>query len=391
MRRTALPVTLVLSPGTGSMEVLGRELSERLAVRRFDAGRFLGQAEAFNLTPARAAARLGREVRLLKALRDVEGLIHFPNHHHARYGLGIHQPYVVTVHDLVRHLDDRRSAPLIHRPNRIDRRMLGLDLAGIRQAAALIAVSESTKRELIEHLNLDPQRIRVIHPGIDLDRFHPVKTPSGPYRYLLFVGSEQPRKNLAALLEALRLVKRSPEHAGLKLIKVGSAGGSEAPFRRQTLRLIASLGLERDVELAGRVTHRRLLELLSGAACLVQPSWHEGFGLPPLEGMACGCPVIVSDRGALPETAGPAAIVTSPAPEALAAEIELVLGDPDLREALRLAGLTHVQRFGWGDAAARTLDLYRSVWPGGIPRLRSRTLRLEFRRTASAPAPALVP
>lgn len=373
----APPATIVLSQGTGSMEVLGRELADRLQVRRFDASRVLGPAEAFNLTPARAAARSLREVRLVRALRSLDGPVHFPNHHHARYGVALRGPYVVTVHDLVRHQDHRRSAPLIHSPSRVDRAMLALDLAGIRRATALIAVSESTKRDLVAEFGLDPATVHVIRPGIDRDRFRPVLPAPLPHPYIVFVGSEQPRKNLAALLDALRLLKAVPEHRHLRLIKVGAAGGSEAPFRRSTEERIARLGLQDDVDLVGRVGHRRLLEILSGAACLVQPSWHEGFGLPPLEAMACGCPVIVSDRGALPEIAGPAALVTQPTPEALAEEIDLVLGDRSLRQGLRMAGLGHVRNFDWARAADQTRRLYQSLsracaWPAGRARLQPR-------------------
>jgi glycosyltransferase involved in cell wall biosynthesis len=366
------------------MEVLGRELAERLPVHRFDVSGLLGDAEAFNLPPWRAVARAGREIRLIRALRELTGLIHFPNHHHARYGPVLGRPYVVTVHDLVRHTDHRRPEPLIHRPSRIDRVMLERDLAGIRQASAIIAVSRTTRREMIEQLGLDPDRVHVIHPGIDPRRFHPVCGPPLSHRYILFVGSEQPRKNFDGLLEAFRLLKASGTHRQLRLIKAGDAGGAEAPFRRHTLERIADLGLQDEVELVGRVGHRRLLELLSGAACLVQPSWHEGFGLPPLEAMACGCPVVVSDRGALPEVAGPAALVTEPVPEALAAEIDLVLSDAGLREGLRLAGLAHAQRFSWRTAACRTLELYRRLGAGSGAGLKPAVL--STRRLGSPPA-----
>jgi glycosyltransferase involved in cell wall biosynthesis len=99
----------------------------------------------------------------------------------------------------------------------------------------------------------------------------------------------------------------------------------------------------------------------------VQPSLYEGFGLPPLEAMACGCPVIVSDRGALPETAGPAALVTQPTAEALAENIDRMLGDRSLRERMRRAGADRVQQFDWDRTARDTLELYRSVCRDHFP------------------------
>jgi glycosyltransferase involved in cell wall biosynthesis len=201
----------------------------------------------------------------------------------------------------------------------------------------------------------------VIHPGIDCSRFRPVAPRALPYRYILFVGSEHPRKNLSALLGALRILKRDPSLRDLKLVKVGDPGGREAPFGDFTRQLVHRHDLQREVILRGRVSHETLLAMYSGAECLVLPSLYEGFGLPPLEAMACGCPAIVSDRGALPEIAGPAAIVTTPDADQLASAIRRVISDPRLRERLVSHGYRHVRRFSWSHAASQVGDVYERV------------------------------
>lgn len=355
----------MLSGGTGSMEVLGRELAARLPVGRMNSDHYR-RAETFNPTIARALSGGLRDIGMVRALRRLGGLIHFPHHHFARFGPAAGNPFVVTVHDLIRHLDRRGAEPLIHSPNLVDRALLDLDLAGIRRAAAIIAISNTTRRDLIDQLGLPAAKVRVISPGIDPRRYRPAGTESAD-PYLLFVGSEQPRKNLSALLGAFAALKRSGRHPNLRLVKVGDPGGSEAPFRARTLQAIRELDIADHIELPGRVPHQRLIELMSGARCLVQPSLYEGFGLPPLEAMACGCPVIVSDRGALPETAGPAALVTQPTAEALAENIDRMLGDRSLRERMRRAGADRVQQFDWDRTARDTLELYRSVCRDHFP------------------------
>jgi glycosyltransferase involved in cell wall biosynthesis len=361
-------VTLVVPRGTGSMQALAGELAARLPVRRLNTDIATASAEQYNLD-WRAAQRAARsDVAFLRTLARLRGLVHFPSHHLARYGALMRQPFVVTVHDLIRQFDRRRASPYIHRPTRRDRAVLALDVAGIRRAAAIIAVSEATKRDLVAHLGIDPERVHVIAPGIDRQRFHPVAPAPLPYRYVLCVGSEHPRKNLPALLGALAALKADARHRDLRLVKVGAAGGPEAPYRARTLAAVAEHGLDGDVHLTGQVSHADLLALYAGAQCLVQPSLYEGFGLPPLEAMACGCPVIVSDRGALPETAGPAALVSAPDADALAGAIGRVLGDGALRARLVRDGRAHVTRYDWAWTAAATLEVYRGVVRRGLAR-----------------------
>jgi glycosyltransferase involved in cell wall biosynthesis len=237
-------------------------------------------------------------------LRGEKSPLHLPNHHCGRYGLFCRQAYVITVHDLMRMFDVSSSTPLIHRPSVQERIFLSLDAAGIRRAADVIAVSHTTKRDLERYLGIPETRIAVVHEGLDHELFRVVEARPFDFPYLLYVGSEQPRKNLVTLLRAFALLKRKPQF--LKVVKVGAAAANgDHLWRQQTLRAVGELGLEGKVIFTDRCEEGRLPAYYSAAELFVLPSLYEGFGLPPLEAMACGCPVIVSNRGALPETAGP--------------------------------------------------------------------------------------
>jgi glycosyltransferase involved in cell wall biosynthesis len=321
--------------------------------------------------------RLADDAAILRRLRALDvPLLHLTSHHLARYGPFTGARYVVTVHDLIRHRDmaerDQRS-PLIHAPNRRDALNLKLDAAGLCRADALIAVSEHTRRELVELLDVEPEKVRVVPEGVDPAAFRPVARRLLDDPYVLYVGSEQPRKNLVTLFRAFaRLLQRWP---GLKLVKVGAPGGPEAPFREQTLAHAREHRVLSKIVFAGRVSHDELLAWYSGAVCLVQPSLHEGFGLTPLEAMACGCPVLVSSGGALPEVTGDAGVVygTSGDAGALAREVSRLLESDAERAALSRAGLRRAKRMTW----TRTARLTREVWRGVLaePRPAKRVVR----------------
>jgi glycosyltransferase involved in cell wall biosynthesis len=381
--------TLVITNGVTSMEALARELRARIPVEPLRTNIYPASAGRFNVSWKEALGCLGRDAAFIRRLRKVRGVVHLPNHHLARYGLFVGEPYVVTVHDLIRQLDRGLDQPLIHRPTRRDRLLLALDARGIRRASAVIAISEHTRHALIRHLRISPERIAVIPPGIDLERFRPVRgTRPVPYRFLLFVGSEHPRKNLAGLLRVLRELKAEARFADLRLVKVGDPGAGEADFRQATLRALTELGLDGDVILRGRVSHDELVRLYSAAECLVLPSLYEGYGLPPIEAMACGCPVVVSDRGALPETTGGAALVTDPGPEPLADAVQRVVEDSSLRRRLVEAGHRHVRGLSWERTAEQTIGVYERLlqakssngrWrtrTAGLPRVKRALFRL---------------
>jgi glycosyltransferase involved in cell wall biosynthesis len=310
-------------------------------------------------------------VRRLRALRAP--LLHLTSHHLARYGPLTGSRYVVTVHDLMRHrdaVDHDGGEPLIHRPNRRDRLLLRADAHGLRRADALIAVSEHTKCELVRLLAVPPERIAVVPEGVDADLFRCVGRRLLPDPYVLYVGSEQPRKNLRTLFKAFMRVREL--HPGLKLVKVGEAGGPEAPFREATRAHAVATGALQHVVFTNRASHEELVAWYSGALCLVQPSRHEGFGLTPVEAMACGCPVIVSSGGALPEVVGDAGLVYGRPDDAdaLAFVLSHVLASPAKRAYLARMGHGRAERMSWERTAALTRAVWRKALAGSRPRER---------------------
>ena len=360
---------LVTTSGAGSMDRYGQQLAAHLPVAAAETDVGTRSAELFGvgLASRAAAAALAADGRFVARLRALRGLVpHFANHHLARYGPAVGGPYLVTVHDLIRWFDLRGlDPPLINRPNRRDRLALRRDAAGVRGAMALVAVSEATRRDLVEHLAIAPDRVHVVAEGIDHGRFRPVAGRDLGAPYLLFVGSEHPRKDLITLLRAFALLKRERRFADLRLVKAGAAGKAEAPFAAPVAAAVRELGLEREVDFLGHVPDDELPALYSGAACLAFPSRYEGFGLPPLEAMACGCPVVASDAGALPETTGGAALtVRCGDPAALADALRVVIGDRAARAELVARGLARAAAFTWERAARELGRVYDAVLPG---------------------------
>jgi glycosyltransferase involved in cell wall biosynthesis len=304
-----------------------------------------------------------RDIEFALNLRKLAAPVHLPNQHMGRYANALKAPYLITVHDLIRYFDMRYDTRYIHRPNSRDRVFLALDYYGIRRAAAVIAVSHATKQDLARHLEIAADKVFVIYEGVDHANFRPTDRGIAAKPYVLFVGSEQPRKNLPTLLAAMRIVKRHSDYRDLRLVKVGRPGG-EGAFRVRTIRAVQSLDLDSSVDLVGYVPDEDLASYYSGALCLVLPSLYEGFGLPVIEAMACGCPVIVSDRGALPEIAGGAAIVAKPNPRNLSEALLAVLCDGALRKSLKTAGLRRAADFSWERAARETSRVYDTCGAG---------------------------
>jgi glycosyltransferase involved in cell wall biosynthesis len=276
--------------------------------------------------------------RLLRRLRPA--LAHFQ---HA-LPLACPCPAVVTVHDLSFERDPSLMGPL-------DRLVFRAAVPrAARKAARVLAVSERTKRDLIELYRLPEGKIVVTPNGVD-----PAFTPQGPSPdgkpYALVVGTLQPRKDPDAAIEALALL----DDRDLRLVFAGPDKGGRAHAQRTAERV----GLATRVEFKGHVPQEELAALYRGAACLVFPSRYEGFGLPALEAMASGTPVVATSAGALPEVTGDAAIlVPERSPTALAGGIERALAD---RERLVAAGLARAAEFTWAETARRTLAVYREL------------------------------
>ncbi len=355
---------LVTTTGGGSLDRYSQELASRLDVPKLETDVYQSIAEQFNIPLASPAAvrALTGDIGFIRQLRSIDQPVHLPNHHLGRYGRFLAVPYVITVHDLIRYFDMHRHRPFIHHPNFRDRLYLRMDVLGIRKAAAIIAVSNTTKYDLIEHLGIPEERIHVIYEAVDHAQFHPVEACPTDFPYILFVGSEHPRKNLSTLFAAFAELKRSGRYPDLKLVKIGKAGGAEARFRDHTLRQLRRLGIESDVVLTGHVTPDELTAYYSHALATVMPSLYEGFGLPTIEAMACGSPVVVSSAGSLPEIAGDAAVIVSPHDvTGLARALQSLIDDERLRAHLRERGLHRAADFDWGRMAQETAQIYREV------------------------------
>lgn len=236
--------------------------------------------------------------------------------------------------------------------------------ASARLADAIIAVSETVARDVRERLPAAAGKVQVVREGVS-DRFRPVSEPGAVERcreayglsrpYLLHVGRLDPGKNLQSLLAAFARTCRAAG-APHDLVLAGPSGWKNEGFFR-TLR---GLGLEDRVKVLGYVPDDLMPALYGGADVFVFPSLYEGFGLPPLEAMACGTPVVASSRSAMPEVLGDAALLVDPrSPDDLAAAIGRVLGDAALRQRLREAGLRRAAAFSWDEAARATVDVYR--------------------------------
>ncbi len=358
---------LVVTIGDGSMDIYSRKLAENLdaPVLYTDIYQKFRRYRDTSWLSLQAVKSIWHDWRFVRTLNKLGDIVHLPNQHLGRYGNFLKMPYIITVHDLIRYFDlegEEGDKTLIHSPNRRDRYYLNLDYKGIRKAARIIAVSQSTKKDLMHWFDIDDERISVVHEGIDHQLFQPVSRRIYDDPYVLFVGSEQPRKNFAALLKAFRQLKDAPRFKELKLVKVGSAGGREFGFRSQTMAVIDSLNLSNEVIFTDFVPEADLPAYYSGAGVFVLPSLYEGFGFPVLEAMACGCPVITSNNSSLPEVVDEAGIMVNPSDiNRLAQVMSRVLTDDKLKDAMVRRGLEQSKRFSWEKAAEQTQEVYKKV------------------------------
>jgi glycosyltransferase involved in cell wall biosynthesis len=244
-------------------------------------------------------------------------------------------------------------------------------MRGLKQADWLIADSEFTKKTIVETLGYQEDRIHVIPLAIAHDVFMPRVVSDSFYarfnldpslRYILYVGSENPRKNLPRLLRAFSAVKaRFPD---VRLLKIGSV-----EYLRQAKLLqqqVIQLGLTQDVHFIPHVSDDDLVLFYNAAQLFVFPSLLEGFGLPPLEAMACGTPVVCSNAASLPEVVGEAALAVDPYDvDSLATAICSVLENVNLADQLRARGVERARIFTWKKTARETIRVYERVFEWG--------------------------
>ncbi len=315
------------------MDRYSQELAKRLDVKKITSRRYLSLVEA---------------CKLARSIRSQGDIVHLPNQHFARYALFLNRPFIVTVHDLVRCYFN------FDRETISEKILLNLDKRYIKRASNIIAISQSTKSDLTKYLRIPETRISVIYNGVDHNIFKPYQSyDMRPHHirlrtlrhkpYILYVGSERWRKNLGRLLEAFAQLK--VDFPRLKLVKVGGPRRSEE-LRSDTRRRLSSLGITKDVIFIDYIPEVELAYYYCSAALLVYPSLYEGFGLPPLEAMACGCPVVTTNTSSLPEVVGEAGIMVNPYDTpSLVQAMRRVLTDDKLRDNMVRKGLEHARQF----------------------------------------------
>jgi len=336
-------VVLIVTSEKSGIDRYSHEIAKRLVVKKIETRRYLSLIEAY---------------RLAKVIRGESDVIHLPNQDFGRYALFLKNPFIVTVHDLV------RSCFRYAQETISERVLLKLDIKGIKRASHIIADSQNTRKDLIKYLKISENRITVIYPGVDHSIFKPYNIKLLDKRYILYVGSERPRKNLGRLLEAFAKLKT--EFPELKLVKVGTPGRSET-YRRNMMAKLDSLGITQDVIFVDFISELDLAHYYSSATLLAYPSLYEGFGLPPLEAMACGCPVVTSNSSSLPEVIGEAGIMVNPNDtESLAQAMRQVLTDSKLRDDMIRKGLEQAKRFSWKKTAEQTQEVYNKAAELGL-------------------------
>ena len=290
-----------------------------------------------------------------KRLRQPHPKTHFPAFIAA---LGIDIPSVVTVHDLCFALYPEAFSVLRGHYYRF------IIPRSARRCDTVIADSESTRNDILELLDVDADRVSAVHLGVDPARFYYIRGDEErallrerhdlPDDFILYVGTLEPRKNLPRLLRAFSdgvVSKGLPQ----RLVIAGRKGWKYAEIFRE----VRALGLEDRVRFPGFIEPAQLATLYSMARALAYPSLYEGFGLPCLEAMSCGTPVVTSDRSSLPELAEDCALIVDPMSiNSMADALHDICSDDDRRRELSVRGLERARHFSWLTTARKTLEIY---------------------------------
>ena len=275
-----------------------------------------------------------------------------------------HTPGVVTCYDLSFYI-----YPEYFRPFQRLYLQLGTRLA-TKRARRIIAISESTKRDLIRLLHQDPAKIDVALPGVDTEFFQTLgaaelenfrRARNLPEHFVLYIGTREPRKNLPSLIRAFAFAKQK-----MKLPHSLVLAGGRGWMDEQIARTIAETDSTANVLFPGFVAQAELPYWYQAADAFVYPSQYEGFGMPPLEALASGTPVITSNVSSLPEAVGDAALLITPqSSEQIADALVRVLTDDTLRQEMKTRGPRHARLFTWARTAQVTAQSYRAAL--GLP------------------------
>lgn len=274
---------------------------------------------------------------------------------------------VVTVHDMAYAL-----FPHFFLQNRMSRWVYQTRVGTIKKASKIIAVSKNTKKDLVKLLQIPENRIEVIPEGVepkfcpvqDLDKIEAIKRKYNiSEEYVFHVGGFSPTKNLHSLLLAFKGLVRA-HREDVTLVLAGNTG-SVSPYEKRVRRDIEELQLGKKVVIANAVCDNDLVLLYNGATLFVYPSLYEGFGLPPLEAMACGTPVIASTSSSLPELIGDAGILVDPHNvDEITLAMFKVLSSSQLRNEMIAKEIRRSKLFSWRNTARNTLAVYENLYKG---------------------------
>ncbi len=268
---------------------------------------------------------------------------------------------IVTIHDCIHLMFPQ------YLPNRLAYGYAKASLwSAAHRAARVLTVSETSKADIVRYCGVSPDRVTVIYNAID-ERFlqEPSNTEISNTReryqldgpFVLYVGNIKPHKNLERLIEAFHLVRRG----GFERLRLLIIGDQISKFPRLR-RAVDRYKLHKHVRFLGYVPYDTLASLYRLATVFVFPSLYEGFGLPPLEAMASGTPVVAANSSSLPEVLGDAAVLVDPySPAAIAEGLTRVLSDADLRNRLREMGLARARTFSWEESVRKVKAVYEAV------------------------------
>lgn len=293
---------------------------------------------------------LAEQFAFLKKLNTQNlDLVHFP---HFNVPILYNKPYIVTIHDLTLSLfPGQKMTKWYHR--------LGYNLTiknAVKKAKKIIAVSENTKKDLIKLLRVPASKITVIYNGISENFRSQNRSQKTASPFLLYSGVWRSHKNLPRLIQAFKILKT--KHSGLKNLKLIITGKPD-PHYPEVKNTVKKLRLQKNIIFPGLVTEKELLKLYNKASIFVFPSLYEGFGLPPLEAMACGTPVAASNSSSIPEICGTKnAIFFNPHDtNDIAKKLYLLYKNKDLQKKLVKNGLTHAAKFSWQTTAQKTFKI----------------------------------